>query len=78
MSCAVVVIQIPVVVFLIRGGKQAVVFLMGEEYPLASTPSTEVPMQAASSVEGEEGSSDGRGGMSMTSFLITTTTKKAQ
>ena len=74
MSYAAVVIQIAVVVFLIRGGKQAVAFLAGEQFPPASTLSTEVPMLAASSMEVEEGSSEGRGGVSMTSFSTTTIT----
>ena len=73
MSYAAAVIQIAVVVFLIRGGKQAVVFLVGEQFPPASTLSTEMPMQATSSIEGGEGSSEGNGIVSVTSFSTATT-----
>ena len=74
MSYAAVVIQIAVVVFLIRGGKQAVVFLVGEQFPPASTLPTEVPMQASLPIEGGEGSSEGNGIVSVTSFSTATTT----
>ena len=63
-----VVIQIAVLVFLILGGKQALVFFVGEQYVS--------PLQAASalSIEGGGGSSDRNGDVSVASLSTTTTT----
>ena len=47
MSYAAVVIQIAVLVFLIRRGKQAVVFFVGEQYVSDGTPCTVVPLKDA-------------------------------
>ena len=64
MLYATVVIQMAVVVFLILGGKQALVFFVGEQYVSDGTPC----------IEGGEGSSDGNGVVSEASLSTTTTT----
>ena len=73
-TCAMLVIQIAVLVSYIRGGEEFVVFLLGEQYLPDGIESTVVPLQDTSPMEEGGGIPDGNGGVSVSSLSTTTTT----
>ena len=72
-TCAMLVIQIVVLVSYIRGGEEVVVFLFGKQYLPDGIESTVVPLQDTSPMEEGGGIPDGRGGVSVSSLLTTST-----